>query len=460
VVPPIIAKYLFRPASTNVQDLDMPHVGGSRETRDPYTLQTLARALREGINPNGRELSLLMPRYALDDATMAALGAYLGTLTAGAVPGVSDDTLHFATIIAADADPVQRQAMLDVMQRFFSDKNAFIRGGSRKMQAGREIEYRVTRRWQLHVWELSGPPETWDAQLRAKLAAEPVFAVVSGLAGRNWAPVHRFCQVSRLPCLFPNVDRPDVDEHDFYSIYFSRGVFLEADLLASRLAAQRGDDDVVQLYRAGDIGESAAAAVQRSLQAAGRRVRSMALPPTGAPAQIAEAVRGITAPSTLLLWLRPADLAALPAPPTGLRATLLSGLMGDFEHAPLPAAWRPQALIAYPMELPDARKVRLTFPLTWLRINKIPVIAERVQVDTYVACGVLAETLNDMLDAFVRDYLIERVETMLSHRLSNGYYPRLSLAPGQRFASKGGYLVRFAEAQGSRIVAEGEWTVP
>jgi hypothetical protein len=350
--------------------------------------------------------------------------------------------------------------MLDVMQRFFSDKNAFIRGGSRKMQAGREIEYRVTRRWELHVWDLSGPADTWEAQLRARLAAEPVFAVISGLAGRNWAPVHRFCQQSRLPCLFPNADQPEVDERDFYAVYFSRGVFLEADLMASKLAGQGADAEVVQVYRTGDIGEAAAAAVQRSLQAAGRRVRGVALQPQDAAAQLAEALRGVAPQSALVLWLRPVDLAALPEPPPGLLTTLTSALMGDFEHAPLPAAWRQQTLMAYPMDLPDARKVRLTFPLTWLRINKIPVVAERVQVDTYVACGILSETLNDMLDAFVRDYLIERVETMLGHRLSNGHYPRLSLAPGQRFASKGGYLVRFAEGQGTRVVAEGEWTVP
>jgi hypothetical protein len=49
---------------------------------------------------------------------------------------------------------------------------------------------------------------------------------------------------------------------------------------------------------------------------------------------------------------------------------------------------------------------------------------------------------------------------MLSHRLVNGYYPRLGLAPGQRFASKGGYLVRFAQPGGTRLVADGEWIVP
>jgi hypothetical protein len=65
-----------------------------------------------------------------------------------------------------------------------------------------------------------------------------------------------------------------------------------------------------------------------------------------------------------------------------------------------------------------------------------------------------------MLDSFVREYLIERMESLLSHRQVNGYFPRLGLAPGQRFASKGGFLVRFPDPSGNKVVADGEWTVP
>ena len=155
VIPPIIGRYLFRPGARNVEDLDLPHVQGYVPHRDPYTDATLARAIREGRDQQGRTLSYLMPRYQLDDATMASLIAYLKGLTSGPVPGVTRDTLHFATIITPDADPIARQGMLDVLQQFFADKNAGYRGDSPPMQSTRGVMYRVNRKWQLHVWELT-----------------------------------------------------------------------------------------------------------------------------------------------------------------------------------------------------------------------------------------------------------------------------------------------------------------
>jgi hypothetical protein len=88
------------------------------------------------------------------------------------------------------------------------------------------------------------------------------------------------------------------------------------------------------------------------------------------------------------------------------------------------------------------------------------VVDERAQVDTYIACQVLGEAIGHAYGEFVRDYVLEQVENSVSFRLINGYYPRLGLAPGQRFASKGGYIVRFAGANGVGIVAEGDWQVP
>ena len=102
----------------------------------------------------------------------------------------------------------------------------------------------------------------------------------------------------------------------------------------------------------------------------------------------------------------------------------------------------------------------MDYPLGWMRLKRIPVVDERTQTDTYLACLVTAETISMIGEDLVRDYLLETLEMHLGTNLVNGYYPRLGLAAGQRFASKGGFLVRFSGDEGLRVVADGDWTVP
>ena len=164
--------------------------------------------------------------------------------------------------------------------------------------------------------------------------------------------------------------------------------------------------------------------------------------------------------AALVLWLRAADLKALPAAPPPAAQIFASGLLGGLENMPLSAGWRPATRITYPYNLPQLRTLAMTYPLQWFKTQRLAVTAERVQVDTYVACQVLAEGIGHIQGDLVRDYLLEQLENMLSLRVFNGYYARLSLGPGQRFASKGSYFVRFTEPQGTHIAPEGEWTVP
>ena len=465
IIPPITGKYLFKQRGLNLEDMDKPHVSNKGRVRPPYTVETLARAIREGIGSDGTALNMLMPRYPVDDATLQGLVGYLGQLTSQPVPGVSSDTLRFATIVTPDADPAAREGMLAVMRQFLVDRNHIIAGEARPMKENHHgVMFRVTRRWELDVWELTGAPDTWEKQLEDKLEARPVFAVISGLAGRTWAPVHAFCEQRGLPCLLPNTELPVVNEGNFYPAYFSRGVLLEADLLRARIAAaspSAGIKRVVQVYRQDDIGSDAAAALRKALATVAVESVDRALPATREPGDVARALTGLANDSAVVLWLRPGDLAALPAAaPAAGPAIYFSGLMGDFEKAPLPTAWRAAARMTYPMELPEKRRVAMSFPTNWFNIKHIPITSERVQVHTYLACQILSETLGEMLDSFERDYLVERLEVMLSHRLVNTYYPRLSLGQDQRFASKGGYLVRFVEPQGTQIAADGEWTTP
>jgi hypothetical protein len=466
-IPPIAGRYLLRPHAHPTGKHDLPYVDGMRTDREPYTAETLARAIREGIDSEGRALSYLMPRFALSESDIAGLIEYLQTLGTPRMPGVTDGVLHFATVITPDADPVKRAGMLDVMRHYFAERNVRQMVPSRRLQPSdktmyADTMYMVHRQWELHEWDLNGAPETWKGQLAERMARQPVFAILSGLGGNSWRPVHEFCEEIGVPCLFPNVEVPVESGDDFFNLYFSRGVLLEAALIADRILTQQAAQKpavIAQVYRAGDSGEAAAAALTERLAANGVRVQNHALPNAPRRGDVAAAVQKAHG-ATLVLWLRPGDVAALGPAPGTLSAVYISGLLAGLEHAPLPPDWRTRTELAYPFDLPEKRRVRVDYPLGWFAIRHIPLVAEQVQVDTYLACGLLSEAISHMVDNFNRPYLIERLQTMMERRIVTGYYPRLTLATHQRFASKGGYLTHFAAASGPQLVADSEWLTP
>jgi hypothetical protein len=157
-----------------------------------------------------------------------------------------------------------------------------------------------------------------------------------------------------------------------------------------------------------------------------------------------------------VLWLRPADLAALGAAPA-CGGLYVSGIMAG-EGVALPAAWSGRVLMSYPWELPDRRRIGMNLPMGWLRSKGQPLVDERAQTDAWITSQVLDGALADLIDAYYPEYLVERVESLLGHRLGNAHYPRLALAPGQRFASKGAYLLRL-QADG-RLAPAGGWRIP
>lgn len=468
-VPPITGRYLDPPHSLSSDKPDLPYIETMRGVRMPYTDETAARAIREGIDANGRTLTPLMPRYGLGDADTAALLAYLKSLDRPVEPGVGDTVLHFATIVTPEADPVRREAVLATVRQFVKDKNekAFLIGPTAAMHpSGRNVEskmlQRIPRRWEMHEWVLSGPPESWPAQLDADFAREPVLAVVSGVGGPHWEPVHRFCETRAVPCLFPNVDAPLERPDDFYSLYFSGGVLLEADLIAARLAERPGDRPPVvhQVFRAGSAGAAGAERLARALRPRGLRISDTAIPADATGEAVRRAVAGGAPGEVLVLWLAGADVAALGEAPAGATEIYASGRLGGFENTPLPASWRAHTLMAYPVDLPDRRAVRMRYPEDWLRSRGIPITDLPAQADTWLALSLLNETLKELIDAFIPEYVVERLQDGLDHRFITGYYPRLSLAEHQRFASKGGFFVRFAEPTGAKVVADGSWMVP
>src|SRR5437879_4265768 len=147
-IPPIAGPYLFIARGKSLELQGVPFVDTERINHEAYTDESLARAIREGIGANGKPLNYLMPRYQIDDATMAALIDYLKEITVKPAPGVTSAELHFATTITPDADPVKRRGMLDVMNQYFIDKNnAAARTKAPTLYSSHAMMLRVGRRW-------------------------------------------------------------------------------------------------------------------------------------------------------------------------------------------------------------------------------------------------------------------------------------------------------------------------
>lgn len=459
-VLPVTGSALFQPGPAGLWQKFNFKTQGNDFFRPAYDDASLSKAIRDGVTPTGRVMRAPMPKFELGQQDMSALIAYLKSLSNSPSPGVDETSLHLATVIAADADPAQRKAMLDVIEAFLNDKNTETRNESRRRQTAKDVMYTAYRKLDLQIWQLQGAPDTWDAQLQQYYQRQPVFAMVSGLAGERWQPVHDFCHRQAIACLFPNTDLPVVEAGDFYNVYFSRGVLLEADALGKYLIEQAPNARLVQVFREGGKGEAAAARLQQTLQAAGRQAAEQHKLAAGEKLD-AGFWRGLTASqpaAELVLWLNADDLASMAAADlTGVRLYLSTALQGE-QLPPNLKSLHDRVYLVSGVDAPAQRQDRVQRTKVWLQAKKIPISHEVLQANTFWTLMASSDAIKHLAGNFSSEYLLERTEDMTEGAGVLSIYPHLSLGPGQRFAAKSARLLKFA-GDGS-LMPIGDWINP
>lgn len=438
-------------------------VAGTRQ-RPVYSDESLARAIREGVDVTGRAMNATMPRFALDETALASISAYLRTLSNETSPGVTEDAVHFATVIQPGAAPAQRQALVEVLQAFVRDRNNGLLDEVQRQSNGRVSLGRKYRDWVLHVWQLNGPSDTWARQLESFQREQPVFALVSGLGHESWQPVHDFSERFELPCILPQAAIPVLDAANFYTVYLSRGVALEAEALAKHLRDSGERGAVVQVYGQDEESRAAAAAFRAAYAegAQASKLEDVAVEPDTDTAywqQLARQTQG----KVVALWLTPQNLAsaqALLAPQAPPKAIYLSSSLVGEPRSGLAADGGGLVRLMYPKDPPAQREARLAVVKRWLTRHGIAPGDETVQMNAYLAATVTGMLLSHSKDMFSREYMIERMEHRLGTGIELSIYPRLSLGPGQRYASKGSYIVGVRGQDGSQLVTLTDWIVP
>jgi len=457
------------------KDETLPPLSQAEDIRPAYTEETLARAIRAGVDPAGRAFDPIMPRYMLDDENMALLIRYLENLSARWDPGVTETTIRFATVVSEGVDPVAREAMMGVLRAYVRARNATTRGEVSRARRGpyfRSTRYTAFRKLDLDLWELRGPRSSWPEQLRAFYARKPVFALLGGMVEGDWGPVHRFCEDEGIPALFPLTDEPVVDGKNWYTLYFSKGWRQEGETAARYLRRALKHPEtagVAQVHRMDAAGRSMARGFSETWTRFGFPAPDpFVLGPDEAVTGALWATLLLERPKVVLLWLAPEDLGGLLSAVERLKPSLRPEFVfipggripeeGALKELVPPRA-RPHVFITYPRDLlRDSRKKR-TAVKAWLRVKNLPVTRFDIQAKMYFLGWMLSGALGDMRSEFYRDSFLEGIDMMVDQTYAIAVYPRLSFGPGQRYASKGCYVLQLTGGPTPVLIKKSAWVI-
>ncbi len=464
--PPTNGKVLYEPRASGFVPSGEEGVKYTLPARPAYTDETLAGALRDGFDPTGRELDFVMPRYLLGAADMATMIAYLKQLSNDFSPGATEKMITFATIIAGDVSPEDRAAMVVPLESILRSWNArtaksefMARKGDR---AGSPM--RLGRKFRILQWELKGPPESWQGQLEEYNRKEPVFALLGGIADGDWKPIHEFCESHRIPCLFPMTDYPVISSSDWYTLYFSKGLYQEGEAVARYLGGMEDDPvekDVVQVFREGRDGAALAAGFRETWVGLGHRPPVDRILRRGEPfpAELLDGGNGKGRPHTLLLWLDGEGIPVLERLADGTNRpsmVFVSSSLLKRSIWSLPEKSRGFTFITWPWRLPQDEKRFTAAANVWVKNPRGPSDGKRISTRVYSLMRLVSEAMMHMGTNYYRDTFFDAVG-MEGDKDEYPDYVRLSFGPGQRYASKGCYIVQLTPGPIPELASRSDW---
>jgi hypothetical protein len=437
--------------------------------RPAYTDELLARALTEGIDPAERTLNAVMPRYELVGKDMEIMIYYLRHLSSEHSPGLTPEAIRFATIITPEVSPADRDAYLQPLNAFIQeDWNGRVKLISDQWDAvwkSSPDSPKAFRKIELVVWELKGAPDTWAQQLDDWYRQKPVFAILGGITTGSWAPMHAFSEKNRIPCILPVTELPVIAESDRYTIYISKGVYQEGEAAAkylSRVFALPEDRQIVQVFREDDRGRALARGFTDTWGKLGATTVSNRSIPAGKIIRedFWKKLSADYPQAVLLIWLGPADLDGLGTlaesgnKPLFFSSTLLAG-----NYARLPDKIRDVSFIMNPNRLPETEEYNRTVLKNWMGFKKLPMPNMKIASHVFLLKSVFSEALNSTAGEFYREYFLDMMDEGRDQVQTSITYPLLSFGPGQRYASKGCYVMTITKGDNPKLIRQSDWVI-
>ena len=194
------------------------HTHPSGRRHGPFNESSITRAVVNGIDPDGNDLLVAMPRYKLSAPDMADLIAYLKRLDSDLDPGLTDNKITVGVLLPSQGSLADvGAAVKDVFTSYFEDLNS--RGGI----FNRKIELRFAD----------------VGSARSFVQNEQVFAFVGGLSAGADDQLASLAREEEIPVIGPATLLPHMENPvNRYVFYLLPGVVEQAVSLVNFAAAQ------------------------------------------------------------------------------------------------------------------------------------------------------------------------------------------------------------------------------
>ena len=253
-----------------------------------------------------------------------------------------------------------------------------------------------------------------------------------------------------------------VSDTDWYTQYFSKGYYQEGQAAARYL---HGLEDpkparkVLQIIENSLEGKALAQGFRDTWAELGQAAMPEILLPEGKPLALATLADLLARekPSTVLLWTGASAFPALTALTRGATGAFMSARLLGSQLTSLPELVRTQVWITYPYRDPKLEPKYSLYADTLLGglMQRHP--ETRISTRTYALIQILRQALMDMDRHFYRDNLLDRIGMQRDQILPD--YLRLSFGPGQRYASKGCFIMQVGPGPSPVLLRKSEWVI-
>jgi len=436
-------------------NLTLPREGIRLTGREhsPYDDASLARAIREGVDPAGNALHPGMPRYSLGGSDLEDLLAYLNVLGSEPVPGVSGSVIRIGILkpVSGPLAPAG-QAVATLLAGYFEEQNAL--GGL----YGRTVELVAVE------FDPAALPQAMVEAVRRHLAEDPVFCFIANLGISDEHPVARFFAGEGIPVFAP------LTLHAQSSFAAASGTFFihsslydQARVLVDFISADAGTrPGKIAIVHAGDIyGNGAAAGVREQGKRHGLEIAADLEYPVGEfdAARTTEKLKALKVQAVFFFGAG-ADMRnfieASDAPGRGVPVLGLAELAGA-NLLSLSAGQVKRVYLASPMHEPDPRHPGTT---VFYRLVKKYGISNRYSsflASAFAGTRLMEEGMKRAGRGMTRARLIKEVGGLW--QFETGMTPNLTYNENRRTGLTGAVILRIDPAKKQYSALE-EWREP